>query len=147
MSRFEGAAGLVRHRDGDGPVRTQRDGKRGRRRQQLGFPVVLKVRADGITHKSDVGGVILGVQTATRSSAGFESIAQRLAERAPTARFVGVLVQKMVIRPQGRELIVGLTRDPNFGPVVTSAWGALRSRSSRTRRWPCRRSMGSWRAI
>ena len=93
--------------------------------QQLGFPVVLKVRADGITHKSDVGGVILGVQTADEVESGFESIAQRLAERAPTARFVGVLVQKMVVRPQGRELIVGLTRDPNFGPVVTFGMGGI----------------------
>ena len=90
--------------------------------QQLGFPVVLKVRADGVTHKSDVGGVILGVQTADEVEHGFESIAQRLAEKAPTARFIGVLVQKMVVRPQGRELIVGLTRDPNFGPVVTVAF-------------------------
>ncbi len=91
--------------------------------QQLGFPVVLKVRADGITHKSDVGGVILGVQTADEVERGFEAIAGRLAERAPSARFVGVLVQKMVVRPQGRELIVGLTRDPNFGPVVSFGMG------------------------
>ena len=93
--------------------------------QQLGFPVVLKVRADGITHKSDVGGVILGVQTPDEVERGFDDIARRLAERAPSARFVGVLVQKMVVRPQGRELIVGLTRDPNFGPVVSFGMGGL----------------------
>ena len=93
--------------------------------QQLGFPVVLKVRADGITHKSDVGGVVLGVQSADEVERGFEAIAQRLAERAPSARFVGVLVQKMVVRPQGRELIVGLARDPNFGPVVNFGMGGI----------------------
>jgi acetyltransferase len=93
--------------------------------QQLGFPVVLKVRADGITHKSDVGGVVLGVQSADEVERGFEAIAQRLAERAPSARFVGVLVQKMVVRPQGRELIIGLARDPNFGPVVNFGMGGI----------------------
>src|SRR5512134_3298995 len=93
--------------------------------QQLGFPVVLKVRADGITHKSDVGGVILGVQTPDEVERGFESIAQRLAERAPSARFIGVLVQKMVVRPHGRELIVGLTSDVTFGPVVSFGMGGL----------------------
>jgi acetyltransferase len=93
--------------------------------QQLGFPVVLKVRADGITHKSDVGGVLLGVGSADEVERGFASIAKQLAERAPTARFVGVLVQKMVVRPQGRELIVGLTRDPVFGPVVNFGMGGV----------------------
>jgi len=93
--------------------------------QHLGFPVVLKVRADGITHKSDVGGVVLGVQSADEVERGFEAIAQRLAERAPSARFVGVLVQKMVVRPQGRELIVGLARDQNFGPVVSFGMGGI----------------------
>jgi acetyltransferase len=93
--------------------------------EQLGYPVVLKVRADGITHKSDVGGVILGVQTAEEVERGFESIARQLGERAPTARFVGVLVQRMVRRPNGRELIIGLTRDPNFGPVVTFGMGGV----------------------
>jgi acetyltransferase len=67
--------------------------------------------------------VILDVRDAAAVERGFDDIAQRLAERAPTARFVGVLVQKMVVRPQGRELIVGLTRDPNFGPVVTFGMG------------------------
>jgi acetyltransferase len=92
---------------------------------QLGFPVVLKVRADGITHKSDVGGVLLGLMNADDVERGFEAIAARLAERAPQARFVGVLVQKMVRRPHGRELIVGLARDATFGPVISFGMGGL----------------------
>jgi acetyltransferase len=92
---------------------------------QLGFPVVLKVRADGITHKSDVGGVLLGLANVDEVERGFEAIASRLVERAPQARFLGVLVQKMVVRPQGRELIVGLARDPTFGPVITFGMGGL----------------------
>jgi acetyltransferase len=90
---------------------------------QLGFPVVLKVRADGITHKSDVGGVLLGLASVDAVERGFEEIAARLVERAPQARFLGVLVQKMVVRPHGRELIVGLAHDPTFGPVITFGMG------------------------
>jgi acetyltransferase len=92
---------------------------------QLGFPVVLKVRADGITHKSDVGGVLLGLATVDDVERGFEAIAARLVERAPQARFLGVLVQKMVVRPHGRELIVGLARDPTFGPVINFGMGGV----------------------
>jgi acetyltransferase len=92
---------------------------------QLGFPVVLKVRADGITHKSDVGGVLLGLATVDEVEQGFEAIAARLIERAPQARFLGVLVQKMVVRPHGRELIVGLARDPTFGPVISFGMGGV----------------------
>jgi acetyltransferase len=92
---------------------------------QLGFPVVLKVRADGITHKSDVGGVLLGLANADEVERGFEAIAARLVERAPQARFLGVLVQKMVLRPHGRELIVGLAHDPTFGPVINFGMGGV----------------------
>ncbi|MGZ9073900.1 MAG: acetate--CoA ligase family protein, partial [Rhodoplanes sp.] len=92
---------------------------------QLGFPVVLKVRADGITHKSDVGGVLLGLASADEVERGFEAIAGRLVERAPQARFLGVLVQKMVVRPHGRELIVGLAHDPTFGPVISFGMGGI----------------------
>ena len=92
---------------------------------QLGFPVVLKVRADGITHKSDVGGVLLGLANVDEVERGFEAIAARLVERAPQARFLGVLVQKMVMRTHGRELIVGLAHDPTFGPVINFGMGGI----------------------
>lgn len=92
---------------------------------QLGFPVVLKVRADGITHKSDVGGVLLGLTSVDEVERGFEAIAARLVERAPQARFLGVLVQKMVKRQNGRELIVGLAHDPTFGPVINFGMGGI----------------------
>jgi acetyltransferase len=92
---------------------------------QLGFPVVLKVRADGITHKSDVGGVLLGLTTVDDVERGFDAIAARLVERAPQARFLGVLVQKMVVRPHGRELIVGLAHDATFGPVISFGMGGI----------------------
>jgi acetyltransferase len=92
---------------------------------QLGFPVVLKVRADGINHKSDVGGVMLGLTNVDEVERGFDAIAARLVERAPQARFLGVLVQRMVTRPHGRELIVGLAHDSTFGPVITFGMGGI----------------------
>lgn len=95
------------------------------RARDIGFPVVLKVVAQGVTHKSEVGGVLLALQTADEVRAGFDTIAARVAEHAPGASFVGVNVQQMVQRPHGRELIVGLARDPTFGPVISFGMGGI----------------------
>jgi acetyltransferase len=91
----------------------------------MGFPVVLKVRAEGVAHKSEVGGVLLSMKTAEEVALGFELIRERVEKRAPQARFTGVLVQKMIARPHGRELIVGIARDPSFGPVLTFGMGGI----------------------
>jgi len=93
--------------------------------EQIGLPVVLKVRAEGVTHKSEVGGVLLSLKTAEEVALGFELIRERVEKRAAQARFSGVLVQKMIARPNGRELIVGIARDPSFGPVLTFGMGGI----------------------
>jgi acetyltransferase len=93
--------------------------------QEIGFPVVLKVVAQGVTHKSEVGGVLLSLRTADDVRHGFDTIAARVAERAPAAKFIGVNVQQMIRRPHGRELIVGLARDPTFGPVISFGLGGI----------------------
>jgi len=93
--------------------------------EQMGFPIVLKVRAEGLAHKSEVGGVLLSMKTAEEVALGFELIRERVEKRAPQARFTGVLVQKMIARPHGRELIVGIVRDPSFGPVLTFGMGGI----------------------
>jgi len=93
--------------------------------EKIGFPVVLKVRAEGVTHKSEVGGVLLSLKTADEVALGFELIRERVEKRAPKARFTGVLVQRMISRPNGRELIVGIARDPSFGPVLTFGMGGI----------------------
>jgi acetyltransferase len=93
--------------------------------QEIGFPVVLKVVAQGVTHKSEVGGVLLSLRAADDVRHGFDTIAARVAERAPAAKFIGVNVQQMIRRPHGRELIVGLARDPTFGPVITFGLGGI----------------------
>jgi acetyltransferase len=95
------------------------------RAEKIGYPVALKVFAEGISHKSDVGGVLLSLTDAQQVRQAFETIATRVAERAPEAKFQGVLVQKMIVRPNGRELIIGLVRDPTFGPVISFGMGGI----------------------
>ncbi len=93
--------------------------------EQIGFPVAMKVRAEGVTHKSEVGGVLLSLKSADEVALGFELIRERVEKRAPGAKFIGVLVQRMVSRPAGRELIIGVARDPAFGPVISFGMGGI----------------------
>ncbi len=93
--------------------------------EEIGYPVALKLSATGVLHKSDVGGVILSVANAREVGHAFDQIRSRCAERAPNARFHGVLVQQMIVRPNGRELLVGLARDPSFGPVISFGMGGI----------------------
>ena len=93
--------------------------------EDIGYPVALKVSASGVLHKSDIGGVVLSVLNARDVVQNFELIRARCAEHAPHARFHGVLVQQMIVRPNGRELLVGLARDPAFGPVISFGMGGI----------------------
>ena len=90
----------------------------------LGFPVVLKVHSPDVTHKTDVGGVIVDIATEAGVRAGFERIAGALAQHAPDARFEGVSVQHMVTAP-GHELILGARKDPTFGAVIMVGAGGV----------------------
>jgi len=92
---------------------------------QIGFPVVLKVVAAGISHKSEVGGVLLGLRTDDAVTQGFETIRRNVATRTPSAGFIGVHVQAMIERPRARELIIGIARDPHFGPVISFGTGGI----------------------
>jgi len=93
--------------------------------EDIGYPVVLKVVAQGVTHKSEVGGVLLSLQGAQDVRHGFDTIRARVAQHAPLARFIGVHVQQMIQRPHGRELIVGIARDASFGPVISFGMGGI----------------------
>ena len=93
--------------------------------QRIGYPVVLKVLARGVTHKTDVGGVLLGIADAAAVTEGFATLAARLAARMPQARFVGVVVQALVRRPHGREVLCGIARDASFGPVLSFGLGGV----------------------
>jgi acetyltransferase len=83
----------------------------------IGFPAVLKVHSETLTHKTDVGGVALNLENEHAVRSAFRSIQARVTENAGAAAFLGVTVQQMV-RLDGYELILGSSVDPQFGPVL-----------------------------
>lgn len=89
---------------------------------RIGYPVALKVLSPDIMHKTDVGGVKLGVQRGAVIDTFFELL-QRAERYTSARRLEGVLVQQMV--EGGREVIVGMKRDPCFGPVLMFGLGGL----------------------
>jgi acetyltransferase len=90
---------------------------------RLGFPVVLKIRSPELTHKSDIGGVVLNIGSAERVRTEAIAMRQRVKALRPEARIEGFLVQPMVHRPEAFELIIGMIDDPVFGPVVMFGQG------------------------
>ena len=85
---------------------------------ELGPPVALKILSPDITHKSDVGGVALGLGAAEEVRWVAEAMLARISRTVPEARLAGFTVQKMAQRPQAHELIVGMSTDSIFGPVI-----------------------------
>jgi acetyltransferase len=90
---------------------------------RIGFPVVLKVASPDILHKTDVGGVKVGLESADDVRDAFDLITYRAQRYLPEARLWGCLVQKMV--PSGLEVLIGMNRDPQFGPLVTFGLGGI----------------------
>lgn len=88
-----------------------------------GSKVVLKVLSRDITHKSDVGGVMLNLATADEVRWAAADVLKRAKQLRPDAKLAGVLVQPMVLRAKARELILGIAEDPTFGPVVVFGRG------------------------
>src|SRR6185312_3456382 len=80
--------------------------------------VVVKVRSKHISHKSDIGGVILNLRTATEARDAAAAITSRLRANPAPLPFEGFTVQPMIQRPNAEELIVGVSTDPQFGPVA-----------------------------
>jgi len=91
--------------------------------KSVGFPVVMKVKTPDAVHKTDVGGVRLGLRSEEEAARAFDEIGGALMRAKPGARFLGVTVEPMVTR--GIETIVGMTRDPLFGPVVLFGLGGV----------------------
>jgi acyl-CoA synthetase (NDP forming) len=89
----------------------------------LGFPVVLKIVSPDLPHKTEVGGVALGLLDAAAVAAAHDAMLARVRAAAPQARIEGVLVSPMVTG--GIELILGTKRDPVFGPVVLVGLGGI----------------------
>lgn len=89
--------------------------------QQIGYPVVLKIWSPDIIHKSDVGGVQIGLHGDKEVRDAFDLMMYRIPRKAPEANILGVLVQEMCT--SGREVILGMKRDPRFGPLMMFGMG------------------------
>ncbi|MEK0425016.1 MAG: hypothetical protein RJB11_1107 [Planctomycetota bacterium] len=91
----------------------------------FGYPVVLKVHSGEITHKTDVGGVLLSLKDADEVAEGFDRITENVGKARPDVRVEGISVQPMVRLENSVELIFGSKKDPVFGPVILVGFGGV----------------------
>ncbi len=91
--------------------------------EQTGFPVAMKVLSPDIAHKTDVGGVRLGRADARSVHDGYENMLRDVSLARPDARIDGVLIEPMYLERHGRELMIGVVRDPVFGPAISFGLG------------------------
>jgi acyl-CoA synthetase (NDP forming) len=91
--------------------------------REIGFPVVLKIVSPDIIHKFDVGGVILNLKNRKQVREAYRKIISNVKRSKPDARIVGILVQEMA--PPSTEVIVGMTKDPQFGPALMFGLGGI----------------------
>jgi acetyltransferase len=91
----------------------------------FGYPVVLKVHSKEITHKTDVGGVLLSLKNSKQVTKGFDQIIANVAKARPDVRVDGITVQPMVQLQDAVELIFGSKKDPVFGPVILVGFGGV----------------------
>lgn len=90
--------------------------------REIGYPVVMKVESPDIAHKTDVGGVVLDIDDDQELERSYQVMLSKVREKMPRAKVTGVSIQKMV---KGREVIVGMVRDDQFGPVITFGLGGI----------------------
>ena len=91
--------------------------------QEMGFPVAIKIASPQITHKSDVGGVLLHLQNPQEVENGFAKVIENSQAALPDADLLGVLVQRMI--PAGQDVIIGAIQDPQFGALVMFGSGGI----------------------
>jgi len=91
--------------------------------ESLKYPVVLKVYSPGILHKTDISGVRTHIKNSKELRFHYEEMVSEIVDQAPQAKIERVMVQRMIT--EGRELILGAKRDPQFGPVVIFGWGGV----------------------
>jgi acyl-CoA synthetase (NDP forming) len=91
--------------------------------REIGFPVVMKIVSPDVVHKSDAGGVKVGLTNTSQVQKAYTDIIANIKEKLPDARIEGVSVQKMA-KP-GVEIIIGVTEDAQFGPVVMFGLGGI----------------------
>ncbi len=93
--------------------------------EQIGFPIAMKVDSPDLPHKSDAGGVRLNIGNAPAVRNAYHDIIDTVHKRRPDAKINGVSIEPFLSRPNGRELMIGVFRDPIFGPVITFGAGGF----------------------
>lgn len=88
----------------------------------LSYPVVIKIVSDDISHKTDVGGVKVGINDDTELEYSYKKMLSDVRKKSPKAEIKGILVQKML---DGANVLIGGKRDPQFGPVVAFGLGGI----------------------
>ena len=91
--------------------------------EEVGYPVVLKIVSPDVIHKFDVGGVILNLNSSEEVKDAYNKILTNVKKYKPDAKIVGILVQEMA--PPSTEVIVGATKDPQFGPALMFGFGGI----------------------
>jgi len=91
--------------------------------EEIGYPVVLKIVSPDVIHKSDVGGVVINLKDARDVQNAYKQIMDNVKEHKPSAKIIGILVQEMA--PSSTEVIVGATKDPQFGPAIMFGLGGI----------------------
>jgi len=89
--------------------------------ESIGYPVVLKIVAEGLIHKSDAGGIELNIKNDEEMRVAYERMIARISQNEPEAEIIGAMVEKMA--PKGVEVIVGMMRDATFGPMIMFGMG------------------------
>ena len=101
--------------------------------EQIGFPVAMKVDSPDLVRKSDAGGVRLNITNAPSVRNAYHDIIEVVQKRHPNARINGVSIEPYLARPNGRELMIGVERDPTFGPIITFGAGGSEAEIFRDR--------------
>ncbi|MEW8077217.1 MAG: bifunctional acetate--CoA ligase family protein/GNAT family N-acetyltransferase [Candidatus Thiodiazotropha endolucinida] len=91
--------------------------------ESIGFPVAMKIYSPDISHKSDAGGIRLNISNAQVVRSTYRDLIEQVRETRPEANVEGVTVEQMYQSPNGRELLIGIVRDPVFGPVISFGSG------------------------
>ena len=92
-------------------------------KETIGYPIVMKIVSPDIIHKSDAGGVKIGVKNEEEAKMAYQEIISKAIKYNKKAKISGVIVYPMV--PQGTEIIIGMTKDPSFGPVIMFGLGGI----------------------
>ncbi len=90
---------------------------------KLKFPLVMKISSPDILHKSDIGGVVVNIKNLEEVVRAFMTITTNVRRKAPKATILGVDIQEMIT--EGKEIILGMTRDPSFGPLIMFGLGGI----------------------